>query len=108
MFGTAFSDRIMKKEMIPGKDRVTTSVTIRVPVDVLEDLKRVASTKGMSGHEALMEYYLGQGLREDLDLLWKQERSEKIDSVLTEFGLNPLQKEMILALLRDYPLPKSA
>ncbi len=98
----------MKKEMIPGKDRVTTSVTIRVPVDVLDDLKRVAPTKGMSGFEALMEFYIGQGLRDDLELLWKQDRTERLDAALTEFGLKPDQKEMILALLRDYPLPKSA
>ncbi|MEW6351750.1 MAG: hypothetical protein AB1646_22105 [Thermodesulfobacteriota bacterium] len=79
----------MKKDMIPDRDRVTASVMLRVPVDVLEDLKRVAPTKGMSGHEALMEYYIGQGLRDDLELLWKQERTEKLDATLTEVRPEP-------------------
>jgi hypothetical protein len=47
----------MKKKMIPTKERRTTPITIRMPVDVLEDLKRVAPLKGMSGYQPLIKYY---------------------------------------------------
>jgi hypothetical protein len=59
--------------MLPSDQRPMTSVSIQIPVDVLEDLKRVAPKKEMSGHQALIKYYIGQGLREDLRNLWEKE-----------------------------------
>ena len=43
------------------------SVTLRMPEDVVEDLKRVAPLKGFSGYQALMRGYVGAGLREDMN-----------------------------------------
>ncbi|MFC1836941.1 hypothetical protein ACFL2Q_19820 [Thermodesulfobacteriota bacterium] len=94
--------------MIPTRDRQTKPITIRMPLDVLEDLKRVAPMKGMSGYQPLIKFYVGRGLREDLELLWKKERADKLESALTEFGLSTEQKSKILDLLRDYPLSQSA
>ena len=51
------------------KDRPMTSVTLRIPEDVVEDLKRVASLLGFSGYQPLMRAYIGQGLRADLEKL---------------------------------------
>jgi hypothetical protein len=48
------------------RDRPMTSVTIRMPEDVVEDLKRVAPLLGFSGYQPLMRAYIGQGLRVDL------------------------------------------
>jgi len=98
----------MKKKMIPTKGRPTTPITIRMPVDVLEDLKRVAPLKGMSGYQALIKFYIGQGLREDLALIWQSQTTEKLESALNEFGLKPEQRSKLLELLRDHPLTKSA
>ncbi len=58
----------MKKTMIPTKDRPTIMISIRMPVDVVEKLKKIAPVKGISGYQALIKYYVGKGLREDLDL----------------------------------------
>ena len=44
-----------------------TSVTIRIPEDVVEDLKRVAPLLGFSGYQPLIRAYIGQGLRTDLE-----------------------------------------
>ena len=44
-----------------------TSITIRMPKDVLEDLKRVAPLLGFSGYQPLIRAYIGQGLRVDLE-----------------------------------------
>lgn len=49
------------------RDRPMVSVTLRMPEDVLEDLKRVAPLLGHSGYQPLMRAYIGQGLREDLE-----------------------------------------
>ncbi|WP_228016698.1 BrnA antitoxin family protein [Synechocystis sp. LEGE 06083] len=46
-----------------------TTITVRIPADVMEDLKRVAPSLGFSGHQPLVRAYIGQGLRSDLELL---------------------------------------
>ncbi|MDP2833200.1 MAG: hypothetical protein Q8Q28_07890 [Pseudomonadota bacterium] len=48
------------------RNRPMVAVTLRMPLDVIEDLKRVAPWKGFSGYQPLMRTYIGQGLREDL------------------------------------------
>ena len=50
-----------------AKDRPMISVTLRMPEDVVDDLKRVAPLKGFSGYQTLMRAYVGAGLREDLE-----------------------------------------
>lgn len=48
------------------KDRAMTMVSIRIPEDVLEDLKHIAPMLGFSGYQPLIRHYIGQGLRTDL------------------------------------------
>jgi hypothetical protein len=48
------------------KDRPMTAVTLRMPEDVIEDLKRIAPLLGYSGYQPLIRAYIGQGLRADL------------------------------------------
>lgn len=47
-------------------DRPMTTISIRVPEDVIEDLKQVAPGLGFSGYQPLIRAYIGQGLRRDL------------------------------------------
>ena len=56
-------ERVMKRLR---RDRPMTSVTLRMPEDVVEDLKRVAPMTGHSGYQPLIRHYIGQGLRQDL------------------------------------------
>ncbi|NJO43933.1 MAG: hypothetical protein HC865_26075 [Cyanobacteria bacterium RU_5_0] len=49
------------------RNRPMTSVTIRIPEDVVEDLKKVAPLLGFSGYQPLIRAYIGQGLRVDLE-----------------------------------------
>jgi hypothetical protein len=51
------------------RNRPMTTVSIRFPVDVIEDLKRVAPLRGFSGYQPLVRAYVGQGLRMDLERL---------------------------------------
>jgi hypothetical protein len=46
-----------------------SSVTLRMPQDVVEDLKRLAPVLGFAGYQPLMRGYIGQGLRRDLERL---------------------------------------
>jgi hypothetical protein len=47
------------------KARAMTSITVRMPVDVVESLKVIAPLKGMSGYQALLKAYISEGLRKD-------------------------------------------
>ncbi len=42
----------LKKRLI--KDRPMTSITIRIPVDVVESMKEIAPHKGFSGYQTLL------------------------------------------------------
>lgn len=54
----------LKKRL--NKDRPMLTVTMRIPQDVVDDLKRIAPMLGFSGYQPLMRTYIGQGLRADL------------------------------------------
>jgi hypothetical protein len=59
----------MRTRLSLGKDRPWTEVSLRLPDDVIEDLKEIAPMLGMSGHVPLMRTYIGQGLRKDMERL---------------------------------------
>jgi len=51
------------------KDRPMTMISLRIPEDVIDDLKRIAPLLGFSGYQALIKAYIGQGLRADIEHL---------------------------------------
>jgi hypothetical protein len=64
------------------KDRPMTTISLRMPEDVVDDLKRIAPRLGFSGYQPLLRAYVGQGLRRDLERLdGTVELSEFIDSL---------------------------
>jgi hypothetical protein len=91
----------MKKKLILHKDRPMRHISLRVPEDVLENLKRVAPLKGMSGYQALMKFYVGQGLRKDLRELWQLDNAAKLEAVLVECGVEPEQRQEIMERLKQ-------
>ena len=56
------SDRIKARLT---KDRPMTSITLRIPVDLVESMKEIAPQRGFSGYQALLKSYIGDGLRRD-------------------------------------------
>ncbi len=56
------------KERLQEK-RPMTMISLRMPDDVIDDLKRIAPLLGFSGYQPLMRSYIGQGLRVDLEKL---------------------------------------
>jgi hypothetical protein len=57
----------LKKRLV--RNRPMVSVTLRMPEDVIEDLKKIAPLKGMSGYQPLIRSYIGQCLRKDMKLV---------------------------------------
>ena len=42
-----------------------TSITLRIPEDVVDSLKEIAPLKGVSGYQTLLKAYISEGLRQD-------------------------------------------
>ena len=53
------------------RPRNTEVVSLKIPTDTLASLEAVASDKDMS-IEALLKFYIGQGLREDIAKLFNE------------------------------------
>ena len=51
------------------KNRPMDVISLRMPKDVIDDLKRIAPLLGFSGYQPLIRAYIGQGLRVDLERL---------------------------------------
>jgi hypothetical protein len=55
-----------------------TSITVRMPEDVVKELKRVATLLGFSGYQPLIRAYIGQGLRRDLEKIQGRPRLDDL------------------------------
>ncbi len=47
------------------KDRPSTTITMRIPTDVVESLKAVAPMRGFTAYQTLLKSYISDGLRRD-------------------------------------------
>ena len=75
----------LKKRL--AKERVMTAITLRMPEDVIEDLKKTAPLLGFSGYQPLMRAYIGQGLRADLERLNAQPELVNLMEILRRRGI---------------------
>jgi hypothetical protein len=69
------------------KDRPMTTISIRVPEDVIDDLKLLAPVLGFSGYQPLIRAYIGQGLRKDLARL-EPDQMKAVAESLRRHGVN--------------------
>lgn len=69
------------RKAFPQENRPMTTVTVRMPEDVIEDLKWIALILGFSGYQPLARTYIGQGLRSDLERLENDTVSSLSDSL---------------------------
>ena len=80
------------------KDRPMTMVSLRIPADVIDDLKRVAPLLGFSGYQALIKAYIGQGLRTDLERL---EGSVEISALVESLRRKGVKDEIISSAMSE-------
>lgn len=79
--------KIDKLQQRLRRDRPMVTISIRMPEDVVSDLKRMAPLLGFSGYQPLLRAYVGQGLRADLERLeGSLGLSELLDS-LRKYGV---------------------
>jgi hypothetical protein len=88
------------------KDRPMTMVSIRIPDDVIEDLKRVAPMLGFTGYQSLIKAYVGQGLRTDIERL---EGGVEISALIESLRKKGVKDEIISSAMAEAqsPLPVS-
>lgn len=79
------------------RNRPMTSITIRMPEDVVEDLKRIAPLLGFSGYQSLIRAYIGQGLRVDLERF----ESETVTTLIASLKRQGVSDEVINEALSE-------
>ena len=85
----------LKKRL--DKNRPMTTITIRIPEDVIEDLKRIAPLLGFSGYQPLARAYIGQGLRADLERL----EGDTISALIASLKRHGVSDEVIQEALGE-------
>lgn len=80
------------------QDRAMVPVSIRMPEDVVEDLKRIAPQLGFSGYQPLIRAYVGQGLRRDLVRL---ESLPNLASLIESLRRHGVQDEIIAEAIAE-------
>jgi hypothetical protein len=68
------------------KDRPSITITIRVPTDVIESLKRIAPKRGFAGYQTLLKSYISEGLRRD-EAQFDQQGALKLAEALKRRGI---------------------
>ena len=73
------------------------SVTLRMPEDVVDDLKYVAPALGYSGYQPLIRAYVGRGLREDLEQL----ENPDSDALLASLRRRGIDEKVLAEAIAD-------
>ena len=82
-----------------------TQVSLRMPEDVVEDLKRIAPRLGFSGYQPLIRAYIGQGLRADLARL---DESPQINHLIDSLRKHGVSDEVIASAMAELQEPSES
>jgi hypothetical protein len=85
--------------------RPQEKVSLKIPTDTLQSLKKVAVSRDMSV-EALVKFYVGQGLRQDLAKLFSNHVLETTAQVLARHIQSEEEIAHILAEIRSETSPR--
>lgn len=80
-----------------AKDRPVTSITLRIPVDVVDSLKAIAPHKGFSGYQTLLKAYISEGLRRD-EATYASDAVERLARALKKRGVS---EKVLKEAMRD-------
>ena len=70
-----------------SKDRVMTTITLRIGQDVVDSMKTIAPRKGFAGYQTLLKSYISDGLRQD-EAKFSNDTSAKLYEVLKKHGVS--------------------
>lgn len=79
------------------KPRATETVSLNIPTDTLASLKKVAASRDMTV-EALLKFYIGQSLRQDLAKIFSERVLESTAQVLAR---HIQSEDEVLSILRE-------
>jgi len=79
-------------------DRPMTTISLRMPEDVVTQLKNVAPLLGFSGYQPLIRAYIGQGLRQDLERL---EQNPGLDRFVESLRRHGVAEEVISSAVAE-------
>jgi len=82
------------------RPRAAETVAIEIPKDALDSLKKVASIRDMS-FQALLKFYIGQGLRQDLSRLFADRVLDKTAEVLARHIQSEEEVSAIMLEIQD-------
>ncbi|MGH8190492.1 MAG: hypothetical protein ACREP2_03500 [Rhodanobacteraceae bacterium] len=85
----------LKKRLV--RDRPVTSITLRIPVDVVDSLKAIAPHKGFNGYQTLLKAYISDGLRRD-EAIYDSDTIERLARALKKRGVS---EKILHDALRD-------
>ncbi len=68
------------------KDRPSTTITMRIPTDVVESLKAIAPMRGFSAYQTLLKSYVSEGLRRD-EVKYENDAARKLADALKRRGV---------------------
>ena len=80
------------------KDRPMSTISLRIPEDVIEDLKEIAPRLGFSGYQPLIRAYIGQGLRADLERL---SENPKLSTLVKSLRRHGVKDEIIASAVAE-------
>lgn len=75
-----------------------STISLRIPEDVVDDLKGIAPRLGFSGYQPLIRAYIGQGLRADLERL---EENPEVASLVESLRRHGVKEETIASALAE-------
>jgi len=85
------------------RPRAAETVSIEIPKDALDSLKKVAAIRDMS-YQALLKFYIGQGLRQDLSRLFADSVLDRAAEVLAK---HIQSEEEVSAIIRELREPRA-
>ncbi|MEW5938807.1 MAG: hypothetical protein AB1750_04040 [Chloroflexota bacterium] len=86
------------------RPRASKPVTIHIPADALASLKKIAASRDMSV-EALLKFYIGQSMRQDLAKLSADRVLEKTEQILKQHIRSKNEVSAILKEIRVEAVP---
>lgn len=78
-----------------------TTISLRIPEDVINDLKDIAPRLGFSGYQPLIRAYVGQGLRLELERLDENPKMSHLVKSLRKHGVKDEVIASAIAESRD-------
>ena len=87
------------------KARAMTTISLRMPEDVVEDLKKMAPRLGFTGYQPLIRAYVGQGLRANLE---KMGEGTELGELIESLRRRGVDDEVIASAVAELPRNKAA